>query len=78
MKQVKNSDIPLLSRIVEKKQHMDYIQMKISMDIEEPPDESIRLHHSLMEQLDTLNQIKRLESSICNDRHMESKWTDNK
>ena len=72
MKQIKRSDIPLLSRIREKQQHMDHMQMRISMDLSESPGESAQLAYSLMEQLDTLNQLKRLESSICNDHHDDS------
>ncbi len=69
MKNIKRSDIPLLSRIREKQKHMDHIQMRISKDLSESPKESAQLTYSLLEQLDTLNQLKRLESSICNDHH---------
>lgn len=67
MKQIKRSDIPLLSRIREKQQRMNHMQMRISLDLAQPSEESAQLTYTLMEQLDTLNQLKRLESSICND-----------
>jgi len=69
MKKLKRSDIPLLSMIKEKQSHMDRIQQRFSMDISEPPYEPSQLGYTVMEQLDTLNQIKGLESSICNDIH---------
>ncbi len=69
MKKLKRSDIPLLSMIKEKQSQMDRIQQRFSMDISEPSYEPSQLRYTLMEQLDTLNQIKGLESSICNDKH---------
>ena len=68
MKQLKKSDLPLLQSIKEKQGHMNRIQRLFSIGCSEPPDDPSQLGYALMEQLDTLNQIKGLESSICNDK----------
>lgn len=68
MKQVKRSDIPLLVSIKEKEGHMKRIETKVATAIYEVSDEAAsELGYAFMEQLDTLNQIKRLECSIFND-----------
>jgi hypothetical protein len=69
MKQIKRSDIPLLSKIKEKQNYMNHMQMCLDMDIAEPPEASTQMAYSLMEQIDTLNQLKRMESSIFNDKN---------
>lgn len=68
MKQVKRSDIPLLVSIKEKEGHMQRIQSKVAIALSEVPDEGAsELGYAFMEQLDTLNQIKSMEFSICSD-----------
>ena len=68
MKQVKRSDIPLLVSIKEKEGHMQRIETKVATAIYEVPDEAAsELGYAFMEQLDTLNQIKSMEFSICSD-----------
>ena len=64
---IKGSDIKLLSYIKEKKNRMDYMQMQTSFDVEDYGGEQTELGYAFMEQIDTLKQIKGLESSICND-----------
>ena len=72
MKQVKRSDIPLLVLIKEKEGHMQRIEAKVVAALADAPDEmSSELGYALMEQLDTLNQIKKMEFSIYNDRHYD-------
>ncbi len=67
MRKIKRSDVKLLSHIKEKKNRMDYMQMHTSFDEEDYGREHVKLGYALMEQIDTLKQIKGLESSICND-----------
>lgn len=68
MKQVKRSDIPLLISIKEKEGQMQRIETKVAAALSDAPDEtSSELGYALMEQLDTLNQIKSMEFSICSD-----------
>ncbi len=72
MKQFKRSDIPLLVSIKKKKCHMEQIENIVTATLSEAPDYSSgasELGYALMEQLDTLNQIKELACSICNDNH---------
>ena len=69
MKKLNRSDIPLLSSIKEKQYQMDRIQQRFYIDFSDSPDDPSQLGYAFMEQLDTLNQIKGLESSICNDKH---------
>ena len=69
MKQLNKSDLPLLLSIKEKRGHMNRIQKLFSIGCSDHADDPSQLGYALMEQLDTLNQIKRLEYSICNDRH---------
>ncbi len=72
MKQIKRSDIPLLISIKKKKCHMERIENKVTATLSEAPDDSSvasDLGYTLMEQLDTLNQIKKMEFSIYNDHH---------
>ena len=69
MKQLNKSDLPLLQSIKEKQGHMDRIQKLFSIDISEHLDDPSQIGYAFLEQLDTLNQIKGLESSICNDKH---------
>lgn len=72
MKQLKKSDIPLLISIKEKECHIEQIEKMLVAGLTD--DElssnlsSQRLKCALWEQLEILNQIKRLESSIYNDR----------
>ena len=67
MMKVKRSDIKLLSHIREKKDKMDFMQMQAGFEDEDHDGEQRELGYALMEQIDTLKQIKGLESSICND-----------
>ena len=68
MKKIKRSDIKLLSHIREKKDRMDHMQMLSEFaDMAPPGIDHVHLGYALMEQIDTLRQIKELESSICND-----------
>ena len=72
MKQIKRSDIPLLISIKKKKSHMERIENKVTATLSEATDDSSvasELGYTLMEQLDTLNQLKRMESSIFNDKN---------
>ena len=70
MKQIKRSDIPLLHSIKEKQNHINRIQKKINLGFSEAPDTSSQLDYTLIiEQIDTFNQLKGLECSICNDKH---------
>lgn len=70
MKKLNSSDIPLFSSIKGKQYQMDLIQQRFYIDFSDSPDDDpSQLGYALMEQLDTLNQIKGLESSICNDSH---------
>ena len=48
---------------------MNRIQKLFSIGCSDHADDPSQLGYALMEQLDILNQIKRLEYSICNDRH---------
>ncbi len=68
MKKIKRSDIKLLSHIREKRDRMDHMQMLSEFaDMAPPGIDHVHLGYALMEQIDTLRQIKELESSICND-----------
>ena len=72
MKHVKRSDIPLLISIKEKEGHMQRIETKVATALSEAPDEAAsELGYAFIEQLDTLNQIKKMEFSIYNDRHYD-------
>ena len=70
MKKIKRSDIKLLSHIREKRDRMDHMELLSEFAELAPPGiDQVSLGYTLMEQIDTLRQIKGLESSICNDNH---------
>ena len=66
MKKIKKSDIKLLSHIMEKRDRVDHMEL-LSEFAELAPTgiDQVSLGYTLMEQIDTLKQIKGLESSIC-------------
>ena len=66
MKKIRGSDIKLLTCIREKMDWLDCIEMGVEgMDME---DGQTGLGYAFMEQIETLKQIKGLESSIFNDQ----------
>lgn len=72
MKQINRSDIPLLISIKKKKCHMERIENKVTATLSEAPRDSSgasELRYALMEQLDTLNHLKRMASSIFNETY---------
>lgn len=66
MNKFKMSDIKLLSHIQEKKEKMDYMQ--IGLDDVDISSDHTDIGYALMEQIETLKQLKGLESSIYNDQ----------
>ncbi len=65
MNKLKRSDIKLLSHIQEKKKKMDYMQ--IGLDDVDISSDQMDIGYAIMEQIETLKQLKGLESSIYND-----------
>ena len=76
MIELKKSDIRMLSHIKEKKNKMDYMQMVTSDDEENNVECNTELGYVFMEQIDTLNQLKAIECSICNDHQQTTNRRD--
>ena len=64
---IRRSDIKLLSHIREKVSRMDRMQSMTNGDVMETAASQTDLGFFLMEQIDTLKQLKEIEGAICND-----------